>query len=1529
MPWGTNATVTGDYSHTYQTVKGCDSVVTAHITINNSTSSSFNATACNTYELPWGTNATVTGDYSHTYQTVKGCDSVVTAHITINNSTSSSFPATACDSYYLPWGSAATVSGNYTHTYQTINGCDSVVTAHIIVNYSTSSSSIVVACNSYNWHGMTFSTSGVHTFDTTNVAGCDSMLTLDLTIKYSTAETKTVEACGSFTQNNQRWGVSGTYVQHLTNAVGCDSILTINLTINNSLPPSPDSIYGLTELCNYINQSIPVTYYVNPTRGAATYDWYLPAGVTLVSGQGTNTITVVFDSSLYAYTQIFVASVSAGGCTSEFRSLWIYKTTPTLGYISGITDACPYTDTDNTVYYQVDPVEDILNYVWEVPAGASIVEGQGTNVIGVQYSNSFVSGGYIKVVGVFVCGNRTRTLRVYKLIANMPSVVNGPSSACPYYDNGVEVTYSVPLVANVISYAWTLPNNVTLVSGQGTNVIVVTFNDGYVSSYFKVKAINNCYTSEDKQIYVTAAPYAIPGVIAGPTNACGFINTGIEATYSIKKVAGAPAYIWTAPEGMTIASHPGGNGENDTIITVLYDDNFDAGTSLQVQSTGCNTSAARVLVINKTISIPPAVLVGSTDVCAAIGSGDPVTYYTNTVANATSYAWAVPNGATIASGQGDTMITVVFDNTFTSGNVSVKSSSYCGQSGAKTLLVSRLLPATPTVLTGSVDLYSCTPMSNSANYTYTTRALANASSYVWTVPTGATLVSGQGDTSIVVSFDSTFISGSISVKGQNACFITAAKSTIVTKKLPLAPTVLNGSTDVCSISTNVLYSTSAVANATYYIWSVPVGATIVSGQGATSISVSFDNSFVSGTNITVKAASSCGVNATAKSLTVYKRLATIPKVLTGAADIYLCSNLSTYRYTTRSTAYSTSYAWTVPTGATIVSGQGDTSVLVSFDSSFATGSISVKAVNACSMSALKTFAVTKKLPTAPTVLLGTTDVCAAIGASSLVTYYTNKVVNASSYIWTMPRGATLISGQGDTLIKVRFDTSFVSGSSITVKAASSCGINTTTKSIVITKAVIAAPASISGPASACGYYANGVSATYSIAAVTNAVSYVWTMPAYARVLSGQGSTSITVRFDSGYVTSNIKVKSVSGCGSSADKLLSVTAVPYAKPGAITGSTNACSLINTGITTTYTIKKVANAPAYLWTMPTGITLVSHPAGLGLNDTIVNVRFDSTFVFGSSIQVSTTGCTNSLPNTLVISGSISATPGVITGSKSVCEAMQSSTRPNGTPLTYTIRKVTGATSYVWTPPASATIIDHPAGSGVNDTIVTVVYSSSFISGNLTVKSANYCGSSAVSSLAIAKSNTTAPGTISTRVVGTCPNRVYKYSLASMPANATAIIWNIPAAGTIVTGQGTLTITVSYPSTVISGTVSAQSSSNCSTSSLSLLTVSLTACPASVSTPPVLIVKSTVSEVADKTEMTVDVFPNPSTSYFNIKVSGTDSKSSTVRVLDMMGRLIKMYSINEKENFTFGNDLRAGSYIVEVINGTSKASKRMIKL
>ncbi|MBA3706871.1 MAG: T9SS type A sorting domain-containing protein [Bacteroidetes bacterium] len=53
--------------------------------------------------------------------------------------------------------------------------------------------------------------------------------------------------------------------------------------------------------------------------------------------------------------------------------------------------------------------------------------------------------------------------------------------------------------------------------------------------------------------------------------------------------------------------------------------------------------------------------------------------------------------------------------------------------------------------------------------TFTSDIVANASSYEWTVPSGLTIASGQGTSSIDVNISNTFKSGNIGVKAVSLC----------------------------------------------------------------------------------------------------------------------------------------------------------------------------------------------------------------------------------------------------------------------------------------------------------------------------------------------------------------------------------------------------------------------------------------------------------------------------------------------------------------------------------------------------------------------------------------------------------------------------------------------------------------------------------------------------------------------------------------------------------------------------------------
>lgn len=79
------------------------------------------------------------------------------------------------------------------------------------------------------------------------------------------------------------------------------------------------------------------------------------------------------------------------------------------------------------------------------------------------------------------------------------------------------------------------------------------------------------------------------------------------------------------------------------------------------------------------------------------------------------------------------------------------------------------------------------------NATYTVPAITGASGYTWTLPAGATFVSGYNTNSVTVNFGPNASGGTISVKGVNGCGEGAVSSIATTKLAIAAPVSANGS----------------------------------------------------------------------------------------------------------------------------------------------------------------------------------------------------------------------------------------------------------------------------------------------------------------------------------------------------------------------------------------------------------------------------------------------------------------------------------------------------------------------------------------------------------------------------------------------------------------------------------------------------------------------------------------------------------------------------------------------------------------
>ena len=138
----------------------------------------------------------------------------------------------------------------------------------------------------------------------------------------------------------------------------------------------------------------------------------------------------------------------------------------------------------------------------------------------------------------------------------------------------------------------------------------------------------------------------------------------------------------------------------------------------------------------------------------------------------------------------------------------------------------------------------------------------------------------------------------------------------------------------------------------------------------------------------------------------------------------------------------------------------------------------------------------------------------------------------------------------------------------------------------------ATPGAISGTATQCP---SVTGQTYSIAAVTNATTYTWVVPAGWTITGGQGTISITVTTGIIGQNGNITVTAGNACGTSAAASLAVTVAAASTPNAGPDQ-YVCSTQGTAV--------MAGTGTGTWTQ------ISGPATTGLPSSVANVTISLT-------------------------------------------------------------------------------------------------------------------------------------------------------------------------------------------------------------------------------------------------------------------------------------------------------------------------------
>ncbi|MBW6460747.1 MAG: T9SS type A sorting domain-containing protein, partial [Bacteroidales bacterium] len=328
-----------------------------------------------------------------------------------------------------------------------------------------------------------------------------------------------------------------------------------------------------------------------------------------------------------------------------------------------------------------------------------------------------------------------------------------------------------------------------------------------------------------------------------------------------------------------------------------------------------------------------------------------------------------------------------------------------------------------------------------------------------------------------------------------------------------------------------------------------------------------------------------------------------------------------------------------------------------------------------------------------------------------------------------------------------------------------------------------AAGAITGPTSVCQSTDGHV---YTVAPITYATGYEWTLPAGGTITAGANTTSITVSYSSSAVSGDVGVYGTNVCGSGAQSLLAVTVNPTPVP-TITGADLSCI----GDSETYTTE--AGMTGYVWTVSAGGTITS---GTGTHS--ITVQWNQIGAQYVTVNyTSAAGCPAATPTMLNVSVGNLPTP-TITGSNMMCVG-------SGNHL-YTTEG--GFSAYQWTVTSGGTIV---SGQGTYQIEVNwTVAGSQSVSVNY--QNAFGCSAPNPTSMSITVLALPAGAGPVTGTAELCEGTLsVAYSVAAI-SGATSYMWNVPAGAFISGGAGTNTIRVDFPMGASSGPITVYGENAC---------------------------------------------------------------------------------------------------------------------
>jgi hypothetical protein len=231
------------------------------------------------------------------------------------------------------------------------------------------------------------------------------------------------------------------------------------------------------------------------------------------------------------------------------------------------------------------------------------------------------------------------------------------------------------------------------------------------------------------------------------------------------------------------------------------------------------------------------------------------------------------------------------------------------------------------------------------------------------------------------------------------------------------------------------------------------------------------------------------------------------------------------------------------------------------------------------------------------------------------------------------------------------------------------------------------------------------------------------------------------------------------------------------------------------------------------------------------------------------------------------------------------------------------------------AGALINGSASPVNTTDTIVQITWPSTFTTGTIFVKANNACGSSTERSLAVFSAPATATAINGRDTV--CAGLIYTYSVSPL-LGATTYNWTVPSSVTILSGQGTTTVSLQFNSAAGTRSIRVNGSNSCGVGTNFTKNVIAVACPR-------------LGETVSGTSLILDAYPNPAEDMLNIIFSNSEAGRYNVNLVDLSGRIVRSEQIEAMEGdnrlIWDVSALQSGVYFLDMIGEEGRSTLRVV--